>query len=79
MDNNIMMLSTIVTYVITVVFFMIMLNKKDKEAKEERTDLINKLISKNTTDYIKISKKEEKPILSDAEILGDDYIKGMIN
>lgn len=74
-----MYLVTIIIYVITVVFFVTMLGKKDKEFAKERKDYIDRIMAKNTTEYIKLSKKEENRILTDGEILGDDRIDGILN
>lgn len=79
MDNNVMYLVMIIIYAITVVFFVTMLNKKDKEFAKERKDYIDRIMAKNTTEYIKLTKKEENRILTDGEILGDDRIGGILN
>lgn len=56
------------------------LNKKDKQFAEERKDLLNRLMSKNTQEYIQVSKQEtKKPILTDGDILGDDRFDGILN
>lgn len=65
-------------YTITVVFFVVMLNRKDKEFAEERKDYLNRLMAKNTQEYIKLRKDEPK-ILTDSEILGDDRVNGILN
>lgn len=79
MDNNVIYLVLIVIYAITVVFFVTMLSKKDKEFAKERKDYIDRIMAKNTTEYIKLAKKEENRILTDGEILGDDRINGILN
>jgi len=81
MDNNAMYLVMIIIYAITVVFFVIMFNKKDKQFSEERKDLLNRLMAKNTREYIQVSNKEIKQIrpLTDGDILGDDRYDGMLN
>lgn len=66
-------------FAITVIFLVIYLNKKDKQFSIERTDYLNRLMAKNPTEYIKLSKKEEPRILTDGEILGDDLVNGIIN
>lgn len=68
----------IVIYAITVLFFVIMMNLKDKAFTKERTDYINRIMSKNTQDYIKLANKEEKKVLTDSEILGSDF-NGILN
>ena len=68
----------VIIYAITVIFFVTMLNKKDKQFAEERKDYLNRLMAKNPTEYIRLSKKEE-PRLTDADILGEDYMNGILN
>lgn len=67
-------------YALTVVSLMISMNKKDREHTEERKDLLNRLMAKNTTEYIQVSNKGPKQaILTDGDILGDDRFDGMLN
>lgn len=73
------MLAMFCIYAITVICMVSSLNKKDKEFAEERKDYLNRLMAKNSTEYIKLTKKEEPKIFSDAEILGDDRINGILN
>lgn len=75
-----MYLVLVIIYAITVVFFVTMLNKKDKQFAEERKDYLNRLMAKNTTEYIQVSNKGPKQaILTDGDILGDDRFDGMLN
>lgn len=74
-----MILIALIIYAITVIFFVTMLNKKDKQFAEERKDYLNRLMAKNPTEYIRLSKKEEPRIITDGEILGDDRIDGILN
>lgn len=78
MDNNVMYLVMVIIYALTVIFFVTMLNKKDKQFAEERKDYLNRLMAKNPTEYIKLSKKEEPKPLTDADILGEDF-NGILN
>ena len=68
-------------YAITVICLVSALNKKDKQFAEERKDLLNRLMAKNTQEYIQVSNKEIKQIrpLTDGDILGDDRYDGMLN
>lgn len=66
----------------TVIFLVVCLNKKDKQFNAERTDYINRIVAKNTNEYVtltKQSKPQEGRSLTDAEILGDDRFNGIIN
>lgn len=74
-----MYLVMVIIYAITVIFFVTMLNKKDKQFAEERKDYLNRLMAKNPTEYIRLSKKEEAKPLTDADILGEDYMNGILN
>ena len=74
-----MYLVLVIIYAITVIFFVTMLNKKDKQFAEERKDYLNRLMSKNTNEYIKLTREEPPRILSDGEILGDDRMSGVLN
>lgn len=74
-----MYLVMVIIYAITVIFFVTMLNKKDKQFAEERKDYLNRLMAKNPTEYIRLSKKEESKPLTDADILGEDYMNGILN
>lgn len=65
-------------FAITVIFLVIYLNKKDKQFAEERKDYLNRIMAKNPTEYIRLT-KEEPRILSDGEILGDDRMYGVLN
>lgn len=64
---------------ITIMFLVFVQGRKDKQFIEERKDLLNRLMAKNTQEYIQISKKETKKILTDGEILGDDRYNGILN
>lgn len=69
-------------FAVTVIFLVICLNKKDKQFNTERTDYLNRIMAKNTPEYVTLSKqsKPEKPkILTDADILGDDRYDGILN
>lgn len=68
-------------YAITVICLVSAFNKKDKQFSEERKDLLNRLMAKNTQEYIQVSNKEVKQIkpLTDGEILGDDRFDGVLN
>lgn len=69
-------------FAITVIFLVICMNKKDKQFNEERKDYINRIVAKNTSDYVTLTKqsKPDKPkALTDAEILGDDRFNGIVN
>ncbi|HKM04535.1 MAG TPA: hypothetical protein VJZ04_08130 [Lachnospiraceae bacterium] len=67
-------------YALTVVSLIASMNKKDREHTEERKDLLNRLMAKNTTEYIQVSNKRPKQaILTDGDILGDDRFDGMLN
>ena len=68
-------------YAITVICLVSALNKKDKQFAEERKDLLNRLMAKNTREYIQVSNGEIKQArpLTDGDILGDDRYNGMIN
>lgn len=68
-------------YALTVVSLIASMNKKDREHTEERKDLLNRLMTKNTTEYIQVSNKGVKQIkpLTDGEILGDDRFDGILN
>lgn len=81
MDINFMIFIAVLfaIFAVTVIFLVVCLNKKDKQFNLERTDYLNRIMSKSTTEYIKLSKKDEPKILTDSEILGDDYINGILN
>jgi len=68
-------------FAVTVIFLVICLNKKDKQFNAERTDYINRIMAKNTPEYVTLSKqlKEKPKILTDADILGDDRYDGILN
>lgn len=73
-------------YALTVISLTISINRKDKQFaderkqwKEERQDLLNRLMAKNTTEYIQIKKQDKPTILTDGEILGDDRFDGILN
>ena len=68
-------------FAVTVIFLVICLNKKDKQFNAERTDYINRIMAKNTPEYVTLSKqlKEKPKILTDADILGDDRYNGVLN
>lgn len=73
-------------YALTVVSLMTSMNNKDKQHTEERTqwkeerqDLLNRLMAKNTTEYIQIKKQDKPTVVTDGEILGDDYYNGILN
>ena len=74
-----MFLLMVMIYAVTVLFFVIMLNEKDKQFAEERKDYLNRLMAKNPTEYIKLSKKEEPRIITDGEILGNDLYNDRVN
>lgn len=66
----------------TVIFLVVCLNKKDKQFNAERTDYINRIVAKNTPEYVmltKQSKPQQPKPLTDADILGDDRYNGIIN
>ena len=81
MDINFMIFIAVIfaIFAVTVIFLVVCLNKKDKQFNVERTDYLNRIMSKSTTEYIKLSKKDEKKVLSDAEILGDDIYNDRVN
>lgn len=69
-------------FAVTVIFLVICLNKKDKQFNVERTDYLNRIMAKNTPEYVTLSKQsrpKEPKILSDADILGDDRYDGILN
>lgn len=73
-------------YALTVVSLMISANKKDKQQaderkqwKEERQDLLNRLMAKNTNEYIQIKKQDKPMVITDGDILGDDRFDGILN
>lgn len=73
-------------YSLTVISLTTALSKKDKihadERKqwtEERKDLLNRLMAKNTTEYIQIKKQDKPTVVTDADILGSDYYNGILN
>jgi len=71
-----------VIFAVTVIFLVDCLNKKDKQFSIERTDYINRIVAKNTAEYVTLSKQsqpKEPKILTDAEILGEDLYKGILN
>ena len=76
-----MILTALIIYAITVIFFVGMLNKKDKEFSKERTDYLNRIMAKNTQEYIQVSNKGIKQVrpLTDGDILGDDRFDGILN
>ncbi len=81
---NLMIFITVVfaLFAGTVIFLVVCLNKKDKQFNAERTDYINRIVAKNTPEYVMLTKQskpqEHKP-LTDADILGDDRYNGIIN
>lgn len=80
MEQIYIIIAMLCIYAITVVSLVIMLSRKDKQFAEERKDLLNRLMAKNTQEYIQVSKKEtKKPILTDGDILGDDRYNGILN
>jgi hypothetical protein len=75
-----------VIYALTVISLTSSMNKKDKQHAEERKqwteerqDLLNRLMAKNTTEYIQIKKQDKPTVITDGEILGDDYYNGILN
>jgi choline-glycine betaine transporter len=80
MEQIYIIIAMLCIYVITVISLVAMLSKKDKQFAEERKDLLNRLMAKNTQEYIQVSKKEtKKQTLTDGEILGDDRYNGILN
>lgn len=83
MDINFMIFVAVIfaLFAVTVIFLVICLNKKDKQFNAERTDYINRIMAKNTPEYVTLSKqlKEKPKILTDADILGDDRYDGILN
>lgn len=69
----------LIIYSVTVIVLLNQLNKKDKMFNEERKDLLNRLMAKNTTEYINIKRQEKPTTVTDGDILGDDYYNGIIN
>ena len=73
-------------YALTVIVLVGFLSKKDKmfdkereRFREERQDLLNRIMSKNTTEYINIKKQDKPTVVTDGDILGDDYFNGIVN
>lgn len=66
-------------YALTVVTLVSTLNKKDKQFNEERKDYLNRLMSKSSTEYIKLTNKTTAVPLTDGDILGDDRFNGIVN
>ena len=68
-------------YTITVLFLVFALNKKDKQFAEERKDYLNRIMAKDSKEYINLRaevKQTTRPI-TDGEILGDDRFDGILN
>ena len=68
-------------YATTVICLVSALNKKDKQFAEERKDYLNRIMAKDSKEYINLSKAEIKQVrpLTDGEILGNDRFDGMLN
>lgn len=73
-------------YALTVISLTISSNKKDKQHTEERKqwieerqDLLNRLMVKNTNEYIQIKKQDKPKIITDGDIIGDDRFNGILN
>lgn len=79
--NNLMIFVAVLFAIFagTVIFLVICLNKKDKQFSVERTDYLNRIMAKNTPEYVTLTKSKEPKILTDAEILGDDKYNGVLN
>jgi len=65
----------------TVICLVSALNRKDKQFAEERKDYLNRIMAKDSKEYINLSKTEVKQTrpLTDGDILGDDRYNGMLN
>lgn len=67
-------------YALTVISLVSALNKKDRQFNEERKDYLNRIMAKDTRDYVQLSNKEvKKPVITDGDILGDDRFNGIVN
>lgn len=68
-------------YALTVICLVLALNKKDKQFAEERKDYLNRIMAKDSKEYINLNKAEIKRTrpLTDGEILGDDRFDGILN
>lgn len=73
-------------YLVMLIFnvvLIVFIFKKDKQYCLERTDLLNRVISKSTSEYITLNKHTTQPNVSsksDIDILGNDYIlNGKLN
>lgn len=75
-----------IIFALMVVSLTTSMNKKDKQHSderkqwtEERQDLLNRLMAKDTKEYIQIKKQDKPTVITDGEILGDDYFNGILN
>lgn len=78
MESELILLLGMAVFALATISFILLtiINNQNKRFSKERTDYINRIISKSSEEYIRLKKSdtsEEPKAKTDKEILGDDY------